>query len=208
MTKRSLKSLNMKWLAALAAADAAILLLLEAPEALFEFALSQGIVSRAPAVFAILLVVLLVVHLLPHNMKATIVFWRLRHALPGCRVFTIHGPKDQRIDMGALEKSIGTLPADPGRQNREWYRLYRLVQEEPMVSDAHRHYLLYRDMAAMSLMLALLVPAPLAFLDAALSTVWTGVGLFVVQYVATAVSARACGIRLACHVLAIHSART
>jgi len=36
--------------------------------------------------------------LLKNDAKATLVFWRTQHPLPGCRAFTEHHAKDHRVD--------------------------------------------------------------------------------------------------------------
>jgi hypothetical protein len=66
---------------------------------------------------------------------------------------------------------------------------------------------MYRDMAVLSLPLVTLVPLSLNVAGASNSTLSLAAGLFIIQYLLTALSARWSGIRLVCNVLAIHSAR-
>jgi hypothetical protein len=51
-----------------------------------------------------LLITTVVSNLLSADLKARLVFFRWRHALPGHRAFTIYGPRDSRVDMVALAK--------------------------------------------------------------------------------------------------------
>lgn len=205
--ERSLKSLNMKWLGLLAVADVLAVLFFVAPELVRDASLTQVGIGRVLTTTVLPVVVLLIVNVLPHNVKSALVYWKSLGVLPGTEVFTKYGPADPRIDMAALKKNVGTLPVDPTEQNTKWYKLYKLVSNEPEVIEAHKLFLMYRDMAVMSLALAALVPVTLLVVGAALLATWLAAGLFVLQYLVTALSARWSGIRFVCNVLAIHSAR-
>jgi hypothetical protein len=73
------------------------------------------------------------------DMKARLVFLRWMHALPGHRAFSQYAAIDSRIGRAALRKTVGkALPRDPFEQNRMWYKLYKTVEKEPAVNQAHR----------------------------------------------------------------------
>lgn len=99
--------------------------------------------------------------LLSSNTKASLVFWRFRYPLPGHRAFTHLGPRDPRVDMAALKTALGPLFTTPNGQNVAWFNLYRRFQNEPSVAEAHRRYLLTRDLAALTLMFLVLLPPAL-----------------------------------------------
>lgn len=205
--ERSLKSLNMKWLVLLAAADVLFVLLFVAPDLLNGVTLTQIGVGRVLATTVMPVVVLLVVNVLPHDVKSMLVYWKPLGVLPGCEAFTKHAPRDPRIDMAALKKNVGSLPTEPTEQNSKWYKLYKQVPNEPEVQEAHKLFLMYRDMAVLSLPLVALVPLSLNVAGAGNSTLALAAGLFIVQYLLTALSARWSGVRFVCNVLAIHSTR-
>lgn len=200
----ALKAANIKWLVMLAALDAAVVLLFIAPELVDP---SMMALARASVSPLLPVAVLLLTGPLSHEAKARLVYWRLAHPLPGCRAFTKYALADARIDMKALAKNVGALPTDPGEQNAKWYKLYRLVSDDAAVAHAHRLYLMYRDMAAMSLFLVPLVPAALWYAGAVSASRWIAGGLFALQYVLCAISARHSGARFVCNVLAVHSTR-
>ena len=84
--------------------------------------------------------------LLSAEAKARVVFLRWHHALPGHRAFSEHAARDPRINAAALKKIHGSpLPTDPVEQNRAWYRMYKSIENDPAVRQAHRDYLLMRD---------------------------------------------------------------
>jgi hypothetical protein len=202
---RSLKSLNMKWLVMLASLDVFVVLLFAAPEFIEDAAWSSVVVVRGLVTALIPVFVLLLTGLLPHNIKAILVYWKVRNPLPGCQAFTRHAPSDIRVDMVALEKNVGELPTDAAEQNKKWFKLYRMVSDDKTVVESHRMYLLYRDMAAMSLPLIALIPMGLHFMGASASTLWISAGLVATQFGVCCLCARSSGIRLVCNVLAIHS---
>lgn len=205
--ERSLKSLNMKWLVLLAAADVLFVLLFVAPDLLNGVTLTQIGIGRVLATTVMPVVVLLIVNVLPHDVKSTLVYWKPLGVLPGCEAFTKYGPRDPRIDMASLKKNVGALPTESTEQNSKWYKLYKQVPNEPEVQEAHKLFLMYRDMAVLSLPLVALVPLSLNVAGAANPTLALAAGLFIVQYLLTALSARWSGVRFVCNVLAIHSTR-
>src|SRR5688572_10638686 len=97
----SLKAKNMKWLALLAVADAVLLGALASvpttPGGGVTLAMERvAWSSLAP------IAVLLLINVLPHDIKSMLVYWKPRGVLPGCEAFTKHAPEDIRIDMAAL----------------------------------------------------------------------------------------------------------
>ncbi len=199
----ALKASNIKWLVSLAALDVAVVLLFIAPELVDPRSLTA--LLRASATSFLPVAVLLLSGLLSHEAKARLVYWKIANPLPGSAAFTKHAPADARIDMKALSKNVGGLPTDPGEQNAKWYRLYRQADADPAVVHAHKMYLMYRDMAAMSLLLVPLVPAALWYAGAPPASRWIAGGLFALQYVVCAINARHSGTRFVCNVLAVHS---
>lgn len=205
--ERSLKSLNMKWLVMLAVTDVLAVLFFVAPEIIKGASLTQVGIGRVLTTTVMPVVVLLIVNVLPHNVKSMFVYWKPFGVLPGTEAFTKYGSADPRIDMTALKKNVGALPADPREQNSKWYKLYKQVATEPEVAEAQKLFLMYRDMAVMSLELVVLLPVVLLVVGAESPVPWLAAGLFFLQYLVAAFSARWSGIRFVCNVLAIHSSR-
>lgn len=203
----ALKSLNYKWYVALAMADAILLALFVAPELVTMATATQLGVYRALSAALIPVLVLLIVNVLPSNVKAMLVYWKPLGVLPGCEAFTKHGPADPRVDMVQLKKNVGALPTDAEAQNSKWFRLYKLVENQIEIAAVQKDFLMYRDMAVLSLPLILFAPLGLFFADASENAMWGAAGLFFTQYLLTAISARHAGERFVCNVLAIHSAK-
>lgn len=198
----------MKWLVLLAATDALFVCLFVDPNLVNGVTtLTQIGIVRVLITMVMPIVVLLVVNALPHDVKSMLVYWKPLGVLPGCEAFTKYGPRDPRIDMMALKENVGALPTDSTGQNSMWYKLYKQISNEQEVLEAHKLFLMYRDMAVLSLPLIVLVPLSLNLVGATRWTIALAAILFIGQYLLTALSARWSGIRFVCNVLAIHSAR-
>ncbi len=50
------------------------------------------------------------------------------------------------------------FPISDGDHNTKWYALYKLADSDPSVIESHKHYLLFRDIVAMSILLVPMVP--------------------------------------------------
>ena len=207
MTKKSLKSQNMKWLSMLATADLIAILLFFVPNLSTGASIEElGGWKLATTVIAPI-VVLLVVNVLPQSLKTTLVYWKPLGWLPGTEAFTKYALRDPRISLKTLRQHVGHLPTDGGEQNAKWYSLYKLVEDAPEIAEAQKNYLMYRDMAALSLPFVVLSPILLYCAGATKTALLFGTFLFLVQYMLTAISARWSGIRFVTNVLAVHSSR-
>lgn len=204
---RSLKSLNMKWLVMLASLDVVIVLLFVAPEFIKDASWGTVAVMRGLVTALLPVIVLLLTGLLSHEVKARLVYWKWANPYPGCAAFSRHGPADDRIDMVALKKNVGDLPSEAAEQNKKWFKLYKLVGDDKAVVEAHKLYLMYRDMATMSLPLVVMVPLGLWLGSAPPSTLWTTALMFAIQFVVCCLGARNSGTRFVCNVLSIHSTK-
>jgi hypothetical protein len=134
-----------------------------------------------------------------------LVFWRWRDVLPSHRAFSRHAERDSRIDLTALRKNVGELPSAPRDQSAHWYRLYKAVETEISVASAHRHFLLFRDLASLSLVLLCVVPVTSWFIEPRITI--PAAALFGVQYLLSAIAARHNGTRMVTNVLALHSTK-
>ncbi len=155
--------------------------------------------GMAAALFPIIVFVLS--GILSADIKAIIVFWRIKHPLPGNRVFTELGPNDARIDMNRIEQIVGTIPTEPKEQNSLWYQYYKNHQECLIVKTAHRHFLLARDMTAVTLVMLVFLPCSIVII----SKNWHGaliyLGILLGQHIILTLVAQNYGKRFACNVL-------
>jgi len=205
MAVSTLKGKNLTWLVAALAFDAIVLWLFASQAPVTELASAQSLARRAALVSLLTVPALLLSSLLSSNFKAVLVFWRWRHPLPGARAFSVHAPADPRIALDRLRKNVGEFPQDPREQNSRWYALYREVQAEASVCDSHGQYLLFRDLAGVSLLLTLAVPLALLAMAGATGIVLGTAAFFLGQYLLAAQAGRVAGVRMVRNVLALHA---
>jgi hypothetical protein len=201
-----LKAQNFGWIWAVVLADALTLVAFAFPVTLDQAAtwLTSG--SRLAGASIVPVIVLLFTSLLSSEVKAALVFWRTRDVLPGHRAFSVYAAKDPRVDLQRLRADVGEFPQAARDQNALWYRLFKKVEGDPAVAQAHRHFLLFRDLAALSLLLGFIAPVVLDLLGSGPVAMWLAAGLFGLQYLAAAIAGRLQGVRLVCNVLALRAA--
>jgi hypothetical protein len=148
---------------------------------------------------------LLLLGLIPPQIRDSLIHWRWNYPLPGARAFTKIGPAEQRVDMKKLQKTYGRLPTDPAKQGRLFYSIYKKYANEVGVLDAHKSYLAARDIATINLVLFFsLVPLAGWWLE---DYKRTGIyaGLLFLAYAATCIAAQVYGTRLVQNSLAVAS---
>ena len=144
--------------------------------------------------------------LLSADIKARLVFWRWSNPLPGSFAFSRYAQRDARIDTAALRQVVGDWPTEPRQQNAIWYRLYKTVEHEPAVMDAHRYFLLTRDYAALAFLVFVVAgPLGLWLLPSAL-TAGAYIGLLLLQYLLARQAASNYGVRFVTTVLSLKAA--
>ena len=139
------------------------------------------------------------------DMKARIVYLRWRDPLPGSRAFSIHLAQESRADPHRLARRWGPFPTSPIDQNRLWYHIFKSVDTELEIHEAHRDSLQSRDLAGFGFLFLLLFGAGTTFGTAEWTTKCVYLAALVAQCAATIVAARSYGIRLVRTTLAIAS---
>lgn len=206
-SKKSLKSSNLPWLVSLVVLDILVLGVFVFTDLIASVSLTRLTAARAAVTGVLPVAVLLLSAVVPQNIKAMLVYWKIKNPLPGSEAFTRHAPADPRIDMTALKRHVGAWGTEPAEQNSLWYRLYRKVGSETAVVEAHKSFLLFRDMAVVSLLLAVVIPTGFWLTNVEHNAVIFSLFLFAVQYVAAALAARHSGVRFVTNVLAEHSVK-
>lgn len=204
-SSKTLKGLNLAWIVATLALDGLILLAGIFHSLVDDLTPTRLMWIRGSLTTLLPIPALILSSLIPINAKAVLIFWRVSSPLPGSRAFTLHAPADDRIDLAKLKKNVGAFPTDERDQNTKWYGLYKQVDGDPSVVDSHKNYLLFRDIAAMSLVLAVTTPLVLIFSGVDFGRVLACFALFATQYLLTALSAKNTGIRFVQNVLAVHA---
>lgn len=204
-TDKSLKSQNITWLWGVLVVDAAVLSLIAFPETFSGATIKDYAWLKAAIAVVSPVIVLLLTSIISSELKSILVYWRLSNTLPGYRAFSVYAVNDPRIDLDALRNNVGTFPEKAKDQNTTWYKLYKNVENDVTVSQAHLHYLLFRDLASISLLLAPISAVLLYIVGASLVSSGVALLILIAQYLANAVAARHNGISLVTNVLALHA---
>lgn len=207
-SSKSLKSANFAWLCTLVTFDLVVLCVVIMPGVVEAATASKIALARVVCGVLLPIVPLVLVNTVPQIAKARLVFWRWNYPNPGSRAFSAYIDRDDRIDVEKLRKNVGAFPESAKEQNALWYLLYQKVKNEVSVLDAHKAFLLYRDMATLSLLLLLVSVALMLALGFTINELCKAGLVFALQYLLTALSARFAGERFVCTVLALHSTKT
>lgn len=118
----------------------------------------EAAVPGSISLAVIILTNMVLLGLIPPNLRDRLVHLRWNNPLPGARAFSRIGPKSSRVDLAVVDTKFGPLPDEPADQDRLFYRIYREHREEIGVLDAHRSYLATRDIATIDVLIFLLAP--------------------------------------------------
>lgn len=206
-SSKTLKGRNLTWMVATLVLDVLVLLVLAFHTAFEDLTPTRVAAIRASLTALLPIPVLIFSSLISTDHKAVLVFWRLQHPLPGSRAFSVHAPADHRVDLAQLKKNVGEFPVGEREQNSKWYALYKQVDSDPSVVDSHKNYLLFRDIAAMSLLLVPVLPVVMYFSGLDFNSILISLVWFLGQYLVTMVAARTTGIRFVQNVLAVHASQ-
>lgn len=148
---------------------------------------------------------LILTGLISSGNKARLVYWRLRNALPGHRVFSKLAKRDPRIDLEILARKMGSLPQEPHGQNTKWYSLYKQYSESLTVKEAHGSFLLARDLCSISFLFAVLGPWGILFFQHRWKWALIYFIVMFLHYFVLALVAQNHGNRFVCNVIAEYS---
>lgn len=171
----------------------------------------NSLASTGGAALALSVVTAWFSYLLPTDIKNSLVFLRLKCALPGHR-FVELSRADSRIDFELLKRTIPNFEAlcgDSHQQNQYWYRkIYRPIVNDIEVALVHKAYLLYRDATAISLIFIMILGAA-QFLLPSISDVIDPKGLIVLAlfFIGFAAAANSTGRRFVTTSVAIYLAK-
>lgn len=100
------------------------------------------------------LVVVFFQDLIPKPVKEILVFWKVKHRLPGHHAYSDSKFQNTQIPADTLKRiqAKENLPAE--EQNAEWYRAYQSCQDEGAVKNYSYRYLAWRESAVLAFALA------------------------------------------------------
>lgn len=153
-------------------------------------------------VYLIFILAIILEGIMSSNLKATLVFLRVRNPLPGTRAFSYIARDDPRINTGSLKKMYDNkLPKSPKQQNDAWYKLYKKYSLNPVVAESHKSFLLTRDLASITLILIPVVLMSHIILSTNWSLIWLNIVLLFIFLISLIAAANNYGNRFVANVL-------
>ncbi|MBE9137068.1 hypothetical protein IQ254_07610 [Nodosilinea sp. LEGE 07088] len=142
---------------------------------------------------------------LSSDFKYILIFRRLKHTLPGHRAFSHYMQNDPRINQANLCYKFGDIPSDPIEQNRLWYKIYKKREEDKIVNDTHKNFLLLRELTGLSFLFLFVLGCSslLVFSDHKTSLFY--ILALLTLFLCSSQAAQNYGTRLVTNVLAIES---
>tara|TARA_R110002049_G_scaffold183243_1_gene351186 strand:+ start:13032 stop:13661 length:630 start_codon:yes stop_codon:yes gene_type:complete len=150
------------------------------------------------------LVLFLLNGLLSSHIKAILVYWKLKHPLPGSTAFSKWSKSDHRVNRKKLKEIHGKLPKNTADQNRKWYEIYRKNSNNNIIQNSHRAFLLARDLTSLSVLFLIFLGIPVLILGSWPLNLFYNLVL-ILQYLIICVNAKNRGVRFVTNVLAIES---
>lgn len=148
------------------------------------------------------IIALAVTGLVPTGVKEFLVFKRIKNRLPSYRAFSEKTLRGGRINLKSLRSVHGKLPTDPKKMNTLWYTIYQKHKNAPEVFEAHRAFLILRDVSVISFLflIALII---FKLLDIKMNTYSIQINAFL--YILASTSSLNYGNRFVANVLALES---
>jgi hypothetical protein len=145
---------------------------------------------------------LVLLGMIPAQVRDRLIHWRWTNPLPGARAFTKYGPADQRVDMKKIEQKYGAPPAEPAEQSRLFYSIYRKHADDAGVLDAHKSYLATRDIGTINLLLFIVLVPVYAWYTQDCGRTLTYAALLFAAYALMCVAAQIYAVRFVQNALA------
>ena len=135
------------------------------------------------------------------DLKANIVFWRLKYPLPGSRVFSELLEKDLRINIKEVKKKYGKLPKKPEKQNKLWYKICTKNINDLIVIESHKIFLLLRDISTFNFLILIIFPIVLLIFNIEKTLIIYYSLYLLFQYIIINISTINYGNRFVCNVI-------
>lgn len=99
---------------------------------------------------------LLILNVIPSNMKEILIFWKIKNRLPSYRWQDKIAYKDSRINIKLLNRKYGkNLNAQ--KQHDIWYKLYQKYKGDEVILESQKDYLFARDLCITTILILTII---------------------------------------------------
>lgn len=95
---------------------------------------------------------LLILNIIPSNVKEILIFWKINNRLPSYRWQSKVASKDSRINLKILNKKYGKNLSSQ-KQHDIWYKSYQKYKGDEVVLESQKDYLFSRDLCITTILI-------------------------------------------------------
>lgn len=114
---------------------------------------------------------LLILNIIPSNVKEILIFWKINNRLPSYRWQSKVASKDSRINLKILNKKYGKNLSSQ-KQHDIWYKSYQKYKGDEVVLESQKDYLFSRDLCITTILIM-----PIILIIYILSIIFWNIGI-------------------------------
>lgn len=147
---------------------------------------------------------LLILNIIPSNVKEILIFWKVNNRLPSYRWQNKVVSKDSRMNIKILNKKYGKNISSQ-KQHDIWYKAYQKYKADEVILESQKDYLFSRDLCIttiliMPIILAIFILSKIC-LNIELDFIIVNITILIILYIVFNIATRNNANRFICNVL-------
>ena len=147
---------------------------------------------------------LLILNIIPSNVKEILIFWKVNNRLPSYRWQNKVVSKDSRMNIKILNKKYGKNISSQ-KQHDIWYKAYQKYKADEVILESQKDYLFSRDLCIttiliMPIILAIFILSKIC-LKIELDFIIVNITILIILYIVFNIATRNNANRFICNVL-------
>ena len=147
---------------------------------------------------------LLILNIIPSNVKEILIFWKVNNRLPSYRWQNKVASKDSRMNIKILNKKYGKNISSQ-KQHDIWYKAYQKYKADEVILESQKDYLFSRDLCIttiliMPIILAIFILSKIC-LNIELDFIIMNITILIILYLVFNIATRNNANRFICNVL-------
>ena len=147
---------------------------------------------------------LLILNIIPSNVKEILIFWKVNNRLPSYRWQNKVVSKDSRMNIKILNKKYGKNISSQ-KQHDIWYKAYQKYKADEVILESQKDYLFSRDLCIttiliMPIILAIFILSKIC-LNIELDFIIVNITILIMLYIVFNIATRNNANRFICNVL-------
>lgn len=151
---------------------------------------------------------LLILNIVPSNVKEILIFWKINNRLPSYRWQNKIVSKDSRINIKILNKKYGKNISSQ-KQHDIWYKAYQKYKAEEVILESQKDYLFSRDLCITTVLIMPIILAiyilSIICLHIEIDFIIVNMTILIILYIIFNIVSRNNANRFICNVLLLDS---